>query len=202
MVLGEIALTGARFGAQPERNLLFWDELLAGVRADPTIASAGLANWVPLGTGGTSFIDLPTADRVRGGAGYRVIGDGYLETLGVPLLSGRTLEAGDGPNAPRVARHGERAERRATAVAHGGGCGGRRAAWRVHPGAGAGDLRAVAPRCRSGRRRSRWWRAGASPRPMRRVRCASRCGGWMRAFRRRSSRCSGGRTDRSRSAGS
>jgi len=102
VITAEITL-GGPYEREPARIATFWADLLRTVRSDGRLASSGLANWVPLGTGGTTFVEIAGKDLPGAGAGYRAVGDGYLEALGVPLLKGRMLAPGDIAGAPRVA---------------------------------------------------------------------------------------------------
>ncbi len=103
VVTGEIVLGGPRYSRDSVAVLAYWQRLLQSVREGPGVAAAGLANWVPLGAGGTSFIDIAGKDVPNAGAGYRVISEGYLEAMRIPLLEGRELDERDDAGTPRVA---------------------------------------------------------------------------------------------------
>jgi predicted permease len=87
-------------GLDEARSLAAVDQLLERVRALPGASSATVASMVPLGFGGHSFSSVrvegyvpapneeSTIERV-------VVGDGYFETVGVPILEGRAITAGD-----------------------------------------------------------------------------------------------------------
>lgn len=102
VVAAEVALTGPRYEGEPERWTAHWEAALARVRALPGVGAAGLANWIPTVTAGLGFIEVEGREAGRDGADYRVIGGDYFRALGVPLLSGRTFDERDGPDAPRV----------------------------------------------------------------------------------------------------
>jgi len=77
--------------------------VLERVRALPGVASAGYVNLPPLVfKGGRAYVSIEgepppsQADFSRYIVADRVAGEGYLETLGVPLLSGRQFDSRDG----------------------------------------------------------------------------------------------------------
>ncbi|MDH3225433.1 MAG: ABC transporter permease, partial [Gemmatimonadota bacterium] len=86
---------------------LFFETLAERVRAIPGVGSATVGSQYPpivfartrVALEGQEALDegsLPTAYVTQ-------IGDGYFETLGVPLLAGRTLDSQDRSGSPRVA---------------------------------------------------------------------------------------------------
>lgn len=84
----------------------FHDEVLERLRALPGVASAGATRAVPLqgqnrvGTVGIGTEDPATSDRaVR----LNAITPGYLETMGLDILQGRSITGADGPGAAPVA---------------------------------------------------------------------------------------------------
>ncbi|MGE0439037.1 MAG: ADOP family duplicated permease [Gemmatimonadales bacterium] len=103
VVTAELFLAGARYRDDPGQVTAYWDAALGAVRAAPGVAGAGLANWTPLGTGGSSFIEIEGQDAPNAGAEYRAVGEGYFGALAIPLLAGRDFASGDEPGAPRVA---------------------------------------------------------------------------------------------------
>src|SRR5262249_53872975 len=86
----------------------FATEVLRRARAVPGVASATVATNVPF-DGSQTQANLPYAipGRDEGGtqpfAVGEVVGAGYFETLGVPLLSGRTFDTHDVGQQPTVA---------------------------------------------------------------------------------------------------
>ena len=83
----------------------YFDQLLAGIRAIPGVSHASLVNSVPydgnqIGGGIVTDADPQTSGK---GAYYRLTSDGYVETLRIPLLRGRTFGPNDGPASPQVA---------------------------------------------------------------------------------------------------
>jgi predicted permease len=85
----------------------FFEELVERLAAQPGVRSASAITALPLsGMGiGTGFFD---PDRPLPAAGERPIADirpihrAYHATMGIPLLAGRTFQAGDGADAPTV----------------------------------------------------------------------------------------------------
>jgi predicted permease len=80
--------------------------VLERVRALPGVASAGYVNLAPLVfKGGRAYVSIEgqpppsQADFSHHIVADRVAGEGYLETLGVPLKSGREFDSRDGPTA-------------------------------------------------------------------------------------------------------
>lgn len=98
-----VVLAPADYAADPAAAPRFWDDLIAGLRTDPSVASVALANWVPTGTAGTTFLEVEGVDgRDASGAAYRVVSDDYFETLRMPVR-GRSFDASDAAGGERVA---------------------------------------------------------------------------------------------------
>ena len=88
----------------------FLRRVLERVRALPGVSSAGYVNLAPLVfRGGRAYVSIEgepapaQADFSRNIVADRVAGEGYLETLGVPLIAGRQFDSRDAPNAPLAA---------------------------------------------------------------------------------------------------
>jgi predicted permease len=86
-------------GYQPERLNALYDQILNGINALPGIRTASLAGGPPMsrGTWG-SPIDLdgrPTPPTEEINTYLNRVSAGYFETLGVPLLRGRTIQSVD-----------------------------------------------------------------------------------------------------------
>jgi putative ABC transport system permease protein len=85
----------------------FADELRTRLRALPGVRSAALALYSPVEGGWTTRITVegrpvpPLAEQEE--SHYRPVGAGYFETVGIPLLAGRTFTADDRGGAPLVA---------------------------------------------------------------------------------------------------
>jgi len=82
----------------------FYDQLLTSLRAQPGVADAGLANFLPLDAGWRlPFVidgrpqpapeDAPLAQ-------HQSVDEDYFKVIGVPLVTGRFFEAHDNVNAP------------------------------------------------------------------------------------------------------
>ena len=93
-------------GYDERRGRAFYDQVLAGVRALPGVAAAGLGRPVPFDT-----YDQTTAWYVGGLANSRdgttrintsVTSDGFVAALGLRLEDGRDFTPGDSANAPPV----------------------------------------------------------------------------------------------------
>jgi len=85
----------------------FYHELLERVRSVPGVESAALGHHVPLGIASHSsdvVIDgyaMPEGKRSLSVA-TGLVGDGYFQTMGIPLIRGRAFEAHDNGAAPKV----------------------------------------------------------------------------------------------------
>jgi putative ABC transport system permease protein len=92
-------------GVTEERGRQFQQRVLERAALVPGVQSATVASVVPLFQGGfarTVFLEgQDTSDRRAGRlVQISVVGARYLETVGIPLLRGRTLTAADQPNTP------------------------------------------------------------------------------------------------------
>jgi putative ABC transport system permease protein len=108
-LLVDTPLSPSRYPTAAERDS-FYHRVLERVRALPGVESAGYTNSAPLvikGGRSVTFVEgrpRPTdAELFRFITQNRGISAGYFETLGVPLVSGRLIDAGDTRDAPRVA---------------------------------------------------------------------------------------------------
>jgi len=106
-VVARVVLPDASYGTHLERAALgrALDENLAG---EPGIASAGFSSTLPVSdivSGGRFFIELPDGSTSSEPALFhlRRVSPGYLETMGIPLLRGRTLTAQDDTGSVQVA---------------------------------------------------------------------------------------------------
>jgi putative ABC transport system permease protein len=92
---------------KPEQRFQLFDRFLERIQVLPGVRSAGAASWLPMS--GTAWIirfnifDRPPKDAHDFlAAGYRAVTPNYLETLGVPLIAGRTITEFDNEKAPVV----------------------------------------------------------------------------------------------------
>jgi putative ABC transport system permease protein len=87
-------------------KVAFYERALEHVRALPGVRSAAAAEVLPIEGKGAS-IEFAVEGRPWNGSGAfvgnRIVTPGYFETMGIPLLEGRTLDAHDDRNAPDVA---------------------------------------------------------------------------------------------------
>jgi len=103
-----LAVLSFDLGAQgytEERGRQFQQRLIERAASVPGVQAATVASTVPLFAGGfarTVFLEgQDTSDRRAGRlVQISVVGARYLETLGIPLLRGRTLVDTDQPNTP------------------------------------------------------------------------------------------------------
>ncbi|MGH7471178.1 MAG: ADOP family duplicated permease, partial [Longimicrobiales bacterium] len=101
VITAQVDLPYAPYRA-PAKRIQYWQDVEARLKALPGVTAAGAANWVPLGIGGTSFIEIEGRTETDLGSGYRAVSDGYLEAMGVPLLAGRAFRAADDLGTQRV----------------------------------------------------------------------------------------------------
>ena len=95
---------GAGYGTQAKRNAYF-DEVLRLVQSTPGIESSGLTDVLPL-EGDRSW-GVAAKGQVYDKDDYpeafvRIVSDGYLKTMGIPILSGRDFTDRDSPNSEQV----------------------------------------------------------------------------------------------------
>jgi putative ABC transport system permease protein len=102
VVTAEVALSSPDY-VDSDRRLVFWRRLLERTKEMPGVEAAGLANWIPTGTAGGSFIEIEGRPESRDGAGYRAVSAGYFETMGIPLVDGRMFDDRDSETSERVA---------------------------------------------------------------------------------------------------
>ena len=103
-----LAVLSFDLGAQgytEERGRQFQQRVLERAAAVAGVQSASVASTVPLFAGGfarTVFLEGQDASDRRAGRLVQigVVGPRYLETVGIPLLRGRTLSETDQPNTP------------------------------------------------------------------------------------------------------
>ncbi|MDQ6830597.1 MAG: ABC transporter permease [Gemmatimonadota bacterium] len=99
----QMVTSGARYRSEAARRIAYWDEIGAAFRAIPGVTAVGVGTWVPLGMGGSTFVEIEGRDAPNSGAGYRVVSEDYFRAMGISLQAGRVFGAGDGPGTERVA---------------------------------------------------------------------------------------------------
>jgi predicted permease len=98
---------GNAYSTLPQKTTYF-DEILRGVRAVPGVEAAGLTDALPLGDNfGWRLWDVEATGQVyeRGHtplALVRVVDDGYLGAMGIPILAGRGFTPADNASAGPV----------------------------------------------------------------------------------------------------
>jgi putative ABC transport system permease protein len=91
---------------QPAEQVEFFDRLKEGLRSLPGTSTLGTVDKLPLQGGNTSQFHIegdpvpPPGQETE--ANVRVVDENYFQTLGIPLISGRTFDQHDGPKTPGV----------------------------------------------------------------------------------------------------
>jgi len=92
---------------EPGQSLAFQQELLDKVKALPGVQAAGMINHTPLAGFSivvfTTIEGLPPFNKEDPPIGVGVVSPDYFQTLKIPLLEGRALDARDGPVTQKVA---------------------------------------------------------------------------------------------------
>ena len=92
-------------GYSGQKLLAYYEDLLLRVRAIPGVRSAAFADRNPIGSGGTiTLVSVPgytQADK-KAEAYRHVVGPGYFDTLGIPVLLGRSIGEQDTPTSQPV----------------------------------------------------------------------------------------------------
>jgi predicted permease len=102
VVSAAITLPATRYGDQAQQSQ-FFTELTDRVTELPGIDTAGVVSSLPLSSLGTEF-DIPfsfegldaSSPSERPQAKYRAVVPGYFETLGIPVVEGRSIDRLDG----------------------------------------------------------------------------------------------------------
>jgi len=106
VMTGLVSLPSARYPDGDARRR-FWDELVTEVRALPGVENASVTAQLPFTGNLSSSVVFPEGYTPAPGESLlspmeNIVGPGYLETMGIELLAGRTFEEPDGPDASRV----------------------------------------------------------------------------------------------------
>ena len=100
------ALTGPRYDTTA-RRAFFYQQVLAGVRAVPGVASAAYVTSVPIANQGGVWPVVPEGQSLTAAraeyATSRFVTPGYFATLGIPISRGRDVSDDDAINQPWVA---------------------------------------------------------------------------------------------------
>ncbi len=107
LLTAELRLSGTEY-SELERRIQFYTELRGRLEAIPGVQGVAIADRLPIRDSGNWLItyaaDNPPLDPADyQGAPFRVVMDGFHETMGIPLLAGRGIEATDAAGAPLVA---------------------------------------------------------------------------------------------------
>jgi putative ABC transport system permease protein len=100
----QVQTSGPRFDNDTTHR--FFEQALEAVRQVPGVAEAGFTSQLPLSGDiddgyGVHFESSPTGNPEADSGAFRyAVSPGYLETMGIALLSGRVLNAHDGADAP------------------------------------------------------------------------------------------------------
>lgn len=101
-----VNLTGLR-SATPEKQAAAWEEIVNRVQQVPGVASAASIQWLPLtelySATGFWLADKPTPKHGdEPVTGVSIVTPTYFETMGIPLVKGRTLTDHDRSSTPLV----------------------------------------------------------------------------------------------------
>jgi putative ABC transport system permease protein len=95
-----------RADAAPQRRVAFYQNLDERLSALPGVVSVGLTSGLPIRFlgGGSGFLPEPPAKAPKSILGlYRIVSGGYFQTLGIPMLRGRTFTGRESDSADPVA---------------------------------------------------------------------------------------------------
>jgi predicted permease len=88
---------GGRFQDRVEQRQAFYERLVAAFKAVPGVESVGLTDTLPLGRNRGWGIRAKGVDYPKGGPGSlpRMVDDGYIEAMRIPLIAGRNFNEHD-----------------------------------------------------------------------------------------------------------
>jgi predicted permease len=99
-------LTAPKYDSTAER-VVFWDEVLTGVRQIPGVSTAAYSTGLPMVMTGGVWRVLREGEALTGGAieraSSRFVSPGYFSSLSIPLRDGRDFEESDDLKHPLVA---------------------------------------------------------------------------------------------------
>ena len=102
VLAAKVSLSASRYRTSAEAAD-FHRRVLERVRALPEVRSAGATAFLPLGgTTNTWGFQIEHEPSPKTSAGYRPVTPGFVESMSIPLMTGRTFTDGDSANAPRV----------------------------------------------------------------------------------------------------
>ena len=108
VLAAKVALNQDRYPGNADR-VLYFEQLIEGIEAVPGVESAAVVSALPMDPAGTDF-DLAyhaeghpwVEEGDAAQTDYRVMSPGYLETLAIPLVAGRSFTDADRADAPPV----------------------------------------------------------------------------------------------------
>ena len=95
VVIASVTLPERRF-EEPARRVLFYDELMRRLRASPGVAAAGLVNVPPDEIYARIGPLRRPGEETQLWSGFRLVDNGFFETLGIPIMAGSLDAARDG----------------------------------------------------------------------------------------------------------
>jgi predicted permease len=108
VLTARINLAGPAYSSS-QRQIEFYERLLANLRTIPAVTSAAVTTRIPLNEDGPNAAALqienrPASSRVgqKLQAGFMDVSPDFFKALSIPLLEGRLLDTRDGPDAPRT----------------------------------------------------------------------------------------------------
>jgi putative ABC transport system permease protein len=104
VLTAQIRVSGERYDSAALVNR-FYDRVLEDVRRSPGVTVVGAAMKLPTGgrmTSGLVVDGQPTDPTHLSSVGYTLIRGEYFKALGIPLVTGRTFDEHDTPDAPGV----------------------------------------------------------------------------------------------------
>jgi predicted permease len=106
VLTAQVALPPARYGDPPARRM-FWERLVAKVRAIPGVTAAGLTTNVPfngnVSSGSYSIVGYtPGPTDAAPHARQEIVGGDFFRAMQIPVLEGRVFNDGDTADSPPV----------------------------------------------------------------------------------------------------
>jgi putative ABC transport system permease protein len=84
----------SKYGDNETKRVLY-DELGERLRAVPGVESVGLVTFAPMSRPSNGLVDVDEAPKPTASGEYQVVGAGYFEVLGIPVLRGRVFDGRD-----------------------------------------------------------------------------------------------------------
>jgi predicted permease len=98
VLTASLNLSGGDY-VEPDRRVVFWNQLIEKVEAAPGVEYAAVATQLPLASGGYTTYRFPEeswrSDAARRWALRTYISPDFFQAMGIDLLAGRTLQTGD-----------------------------------------------------------------------------------------------------------